>query len=233
MRKVSFALAIILILSISVIAFAAVWTCPACGQFCEGNFCSNCGASKPASWVCASCGSESTGMFCAECGAARSRIDDQCGLFSEDEKREMSELISEIESKYEVYCLIVTSSNVPKDSSRDYKESKKYADTYYGAYLIGQNKEDGLLYLIDMNNRVSYVNTHGNVIDLINSERLEVMLGAADPSLAKRKYGKAAIAVIEQYEYYLSKRFPKVSVQYNKDNGENKFRIVMPSTGND
>ena len=71
------------------------------------------------------------------------------------------------------------------------------------------------------------------MIDLINSERLEILLSAADPSLAKRKYGKAAIAEIEQYEYFLSKGFPEVSVRYNTDNGEIKFQIVKPSTEND
>lgn len=50
------------------------WKC-ACGATATGNFCTNCGAKKPApasadSWKC-SCGATATGKFCTECGAKK------------------------------------------------------------------------------------------------------------------------------------------------------------------
>ncbi len=45
------------------------WTC-ACGHRNTGNFCSECGKSKPVpqgEWIC-SCGHRNTGKFCSECG---------------------------------------------------------------------------------------------------------------------------------------------------------------------
>ncbi|MBQ3916152.1 MAG: SPFH domain-containing protein [Ruminococcus sp.] len=48
---------------------AGSWTC-SCGKTNTGNFCADCGKSKPApagSWTC-SCGASNTGKFCAECG---------------------------------------------------------------------------------------------------------------------------------------------------------------------
>ena len=48
------------------------WTCTSCGQEGNtGNFCSNCGAAKPAEdWTCTSCGQKgNTGKFCSNCGA--------------------------------------------------------------------------------------------------------------------------------------------------------------------
>ncbi len=48
------------------------WLC-ACGNRNSGNFCSSCGAKKPAAdegWTC-SCGKKNTGKFCSECGSAR------------------------------------------------------------------------------------------------------------------------------------------------------------------
>ncbi|MCH4191512.1 MAG: SPFH domain-containing protein [Butyrivibrio sp.] len=52
-------------------AQSASWTCE-CGMVNTGNFCSNCGKSrpKPASWTC-SCGTVNTGNFCSNCGKPR------------------------------------------------------------------------------------------------------------------------------------------------------------------
>ncbi len=48
------------------------WTC-SCGAVNSGNFCSSCGAKKPApvgAWVC-ECGAENSGNFCTNCGKRR------------------------------------------------------------------------------------------------------------------------------------------------------------------
>ena len=47
------------------------WKC-ACGAIANGNFCTECGAKKPAAegWTCA-CGSVNKGKFCPECGAKK------------------------------------------------------------------------------------------------------------------------------------------------------------------
>ena len=69
------------------------WTCPSCGKTVSGNFCTECGAKKPAaaaSWTC-SCGSGNTGIFCPQCGAkkpaaAPSYKCSQCGWTPADPK---------------------------------------------------------------------------------------------------------------------------------------------------
>ena len=66
------------------------WKC-SCGSMNSGNFCVNCGASKPAEgWKCA-CGSVNKGNFCANCGAKRPADAplyrcDKCGWKPEDPK---------------------------------------------------------------------------------------------------------------------------------------------------
>ena len=56
-------------------AAAGVWTCE-CGTENKGNFCSNCGATKPVTasltgpWTC-ECGTTNEGNFCSNCGAQR------------------------------------------------------------------------------------------------------------------------------------------------------------------
>ena len=62
------------------------WTCPSCGATATGNFCTNCGAKKPApagSWTCPTCGQEVNGNFCTNCGTkkpeAKKAICGSCG----------------------------------------------------------------------------------------------------------------------------------------------------------
>ena len=55
---------------------AGGWKCPSCGaaNADNANFCSGCGAKKPAppeSWVCSSCGATNTTNFCSNCGAKK------------------------------------------------------------------------------------------------------------------------------------------------------------------
>ena len=56
-------------------AVAEAWSCPECGQEeNNGNFCTNCGAAKPAGseWTCPGCNmAGNTGNFCPNCGTAR------------------------------------------------------------------------------------------------------------------------------------------------------------------
>ena len=68
----------------------SAWKC-ACGASCNGNFCTECGAPKPAgdgSWTCA-CGAKNKGKFCPECGAKKPAgipqyKCDKCGWTPED-----------------------------------------------------------------------------------------------------------------------------------------------------
>ena len=52
---------------------ADAWVCPVCGKTVTGNFCSFCGAKKPApqTWICPTCGQTVTGNFCSQCGTRR------------------------------------------------------------------------------------------------------------------------------------------------------------------
>lgn len=68
------------------------WVC-SCGTTVTGNFCTNCGAKKPAptaskTWTC-SCGQINEGNFCSGCGAKKPAVAtkfvcDKCGYTSDD-----------------------------------------------------------------------------------------------------------------------------------------------------
>ena len=68
---------------------AGQWKC-SCGAMVSGNFCPNCGSTKPedTSWTC-SCGAVNTGRFCSNCGSPKPAIKahyrcDKCGWEPED-----------------------------------------------------------------------------------------------------------------------------------------------------
>ncbi len=52
---------------------ADTWICPKCGKENDGNFCSNCGETRPgtAKWICPTCGKENDGNFCGTCGTKK------------------------------------------------------------------------------------------------------------------------------------------------------------------
>ena len=73
-RVTAFMLVLMLLLPLCALAGSDPWDCSACGQTGNtGNFCTNCGAARPASdWTCANCGQAgNTGNFCSNCGAGR------------------------------------------------------------------------------------------------------------------------------------------------------------------
>ncbi len=67
------------------------WKC-SCGAENTGNFCTECGAKKPAAgWTCEKCGAVNKGKFCAQCGAKKPAGAplyrcDKCGWEPEDPK---------------------------------------------------------------------------------------------------------------------------------------------------
>ena len=75
MKKLLSVMLILTMLCVCAAAIAETWTCAQCGKESEGNFCSWCGAGKPAEKiVCPSCGAEYAAdagfAFCNQCGAS-------------------------------------------------------------------------------------------------------------------------------------------------------------------
>lgn len=166
---------------------------------------------------------------------AATQVIDESGLFSADEIAQMEELISSIQDTYQMDAVVLTTDKVPNNrSSQAEEETMDYADEYFDRHGYGWGEDRaGLLYLIDMNNRVSYVSTNGVMIDYIDDDRLEELLNAADSYLYQGQYGKAAIALLQKLRSILSRGIEEGHFRYDTVTGERLSGIYNKLTGSE
>lgn len=154
--------------------------------------------------------------------SAESRVTDDAGLFTEAEIAQMEEQIAAFRNKYQMDCAVLTTRSV--SANRDYDKMEQtvaYADKYYEDHGYGMGEDRaGILYMIDMKNRVSYVSTAGVMIDYITDKRKEELLSSADDSLAKGRYGRAALALLKTLASIVSRGLTEGRFRYDDVTGE-------------
>ncbi len=145
---------------------------------------------------------------------------DDAGLFTASEIAQMTEIIQHIRDTYQMDAVVVTSRDVKYDYADDGNVSQAFADDYfdYNGYGLGED-EAGLLYLIDMTNRVPVISTKGVMIDYITDHRLEEMFDSSAPYLRRGAYGKAAICVLNTLETFLKQGREEGSFRYDSVTG--------------
>ncbi len=149
-------------------------------------------------------------------------VTDECNLFSVTETAQMEEVIERIRNTYQMDAAVLTSRRVPDNrSSSSEDKTMAFADDYYdqNGYGLGGDGA-GVLYLIDMNNRVLYISTKGVMIDYINDNRLEKLLDTAYEWAAMGQYGQSAIQVLLQLEKILGQGIEEGSFRYDDVTGE-------------
>lgn len=154
-------------------------------------------------------------LLCLPCMAlAGSMVVDDAGLFTQSEIQQMETLIRQIRDEYQMDAVIVTSYDV------GYNDSQDFADLYYekGGYGLGED-DAGLLYLIDMRNRVPCISTSGVMIDYITDSRLESLFDCSYDALARGAYGTSALQVLRQLEKFLKQGRQEGSFRYDAQTG--------------
>ena len=157
---------------------------------------------------------------------ASSRVVDDAGLFSEDEIAKMEELIASMQEAYQMDVVVLTSEEA------GYKDTQDFADLYYEnhGYGIGDDKA-GLLYLIDMRNRVPCISTAGAMIDFITDSRLEELFDCSYDQLKAGQYGQSTLTLLRKLESFLKAGRQEGSFRYDQDTGKRLSGIYNPLTG--
>ena len=79
------------------------------------------------------------------------RVYDYADLLTTSEEKSLSDYIAELEGKKKCEIIILTSTDIPLDISYGNETSMKYAEQFYMDNAV---TDDGLIFLLDMNNRM-------------------------------------------------------------------------------
>ena len=103
------------------------------------------------------------------------------------------------------------------------KDSVEYADDFYDARFPESSEEDGVLYLIDMDNREIYISTCGEAIRYLTDARLQLILVDAVEFAAEGDYYGAFLDFFEKSGEYLNQGIPEDQFNYDEETGETDY----------
>ena len=141
---------------------------------------------------------------------AAGAVFDDANLFTASEIQELEAYIAQLRTDYDMDVLVLTSEDAPLNDSLD------FADLFYENHA---SSEDGMVFFIDMKNRVPTISTSGLMIDYITDQRLDVLLDRGYDDLARGRYGSAAMAVLRQLDTYLRRGREEGSYRYDAVTG--------------
>lgn len=144
------------------------------------------------------------------------RVYDQAGLFSEDEQEQLEEDIQSFRESTGMDAAVVTTENA------EGKTSEQYADDFYDNMGFGTGEDlDGVLYLMDMDNRELYISTSGGMIRYLTDERIEDLLDHGIGYMQDGDYASCARQMIRDTGEWYRKGI--VRGQYNEDRDTGKI----------
>ena len=143
--------------------------------------------------------------------AAVPSVYDEAGLLSEDERVALLEQVNALREKTGWDIFAVTTANANGKSAR------AYADDFYDA----QTAEDsnGVLALIDMDNRDIYLSTCGEAIRYLEDARIEAILDDAFSYVVDGDYAGCLSVMIRGVEYYYEKGIHEDQYNYDVETG--------------
>ncbi len=138
------------------------------------------------------------------------RVVDDAGLFSAAQEQELEERIGAFQEKTGMDFVIYTSSAAHEGSQQ------QVADGLYdlGGYGLGEDAS-GILYYIDMYERIPYLTTTGAMIDYMTDERIDDAHERCYPYLAMGDYAGAAERMISVVQEDVSRGIPEGQYRYD------------------
>lgn len=144
--------------------------------------------------------------------ASEQKIYDQANLFSSDGTAMIEEAIKKFEKTSNMEAIVVTSDEAHGKIARD------YADDFFDQHQFGFGPEhDGILFLIDLNQRTYWISTHGRSIKLFTDRRIENLLDQSESFMRNGEYANAATTILaEATKYATNYRYDERSQSFKK-----------------
>ena len=143
--------------------------------------------------------------------AQNAQLTDQAGLLTDEEGKGIAQQIKELEKSSGWEVMAVTTEDAEGMGAQE------YAETWFDKYA---QKEDGIICLIDMDNREIAIRAFGESRYYITDGRADIILDAGYKKITEGDYGGTLEAMLsEAYQAYQEEN-PKDNYLYGQDTGE-------------
>lgn len=150
--------------------------------------------------------------------AAVSQVVDQAQLLSEEEETTLSTRMEQLEETWKQAFVIVTTLDAQG------KDAQNYADDYYDSHGYGEN---GVLFLIDLDNGQVWISTAGAMIRFLTDARIEKVLDAGYGALQAGEYARGLEQMLDATEAFLKEGIPAGGYQFDPATGNvERYRSV-------
>lgn len=141
-------------------------------------------------------------VFAKSSSATDQRVFDDANLLSDSKEELLNDKCLEIGDKVSLDIVLLTI-----DDAKG-KTSTAYADDFYDDMEFGYNAPngDGVLLLIDMDNRELRISTSGTAISYITDSRIESLFDAITPYISDGEYSNGCNEFIDFVDYYMSNK---------------------------
>lgn len=143
--------------------------------------------------------------------ATENRVFDYADLLTPEQEAILQQDIKSFQKDTAIDYVFLTSKEAI-DSQSD------YADSFYDQNQFGYGKYDsGVLYLIDMYNRIPYLSTSGAAIDIMTDLRLQYAHDICYNDLREGNYFDAARKMLVVLQAYIYDGVPLGQFRYDRD----------------
>lgn len=138
---------------------------------------------------------------------------DQAELFTQEEITELQGYIDGVKADYsnKIEIVIATTDNA------EGKTAMEYADDFYD---YNGFPEDGVLFLIDMDNREIWISKKGEAIRYFTDARINYALDNSYVFMSEEDYYGAANIFVDSTNYILGQGIPSDQYNYDTETGE-------------
>ncbi len=152
---------------------------------------------------------------------AEEKVYDFADLFTDEEEQQLYQKITDYINKYNMDLAVVTINTNNKKSPRE------YADDFYDYNDFGiNNTKDGILFLIDMDNRQIYMSTTGYAIKMYNDNRIDSSLDKVYQYMSDNNYYQGVASYIDVISEYAESGLPS-----DEDNQMTTGEMLLYSSG--
>lgn len=127
----------------------------------------------------------------------KAHVNDYADILEDDEEKELTKTIKEYIEKYDLDIAVTTT------NTSYFMTTKQFANKFYDQNNMGIGEDrNGILLVIDMQNREFYILTNGFVHQLINDSRIELVLDKMEPSMRDGDYKSAINSFLKEINKY-------------------------------